>query len=275
MGRKIVITFMLSILLSASYLVAAEHYDTRAHHQSNEPSQQQDQIEFLKEKINLEQIHYIEVGVALSGIVYDEKLQSVDLEKKTEEIACILEEASTYTRSYGISDSKLSKSRTSLIDTTEVATVENSGEDWRYTFSVKNQKDIHQNTYYDLKIVGGSEVEYIDQLRNRGYEQFKMWQVTPKETIYFKGFIPGALSKTDSIQIKDRLFHRLDAKETNFYQDDLIETTYAYYGYTPYIKAYIVEADGQKSNMQISFKYNELQDQTELIIAFPFYNQPF
>lgn len=265
---------LLSTLLSTSYLVASEQYQYKVQQQSQQFYKRQDQLKFLKEKMNLEQLEFIEIGVELSGIVYDEKLQAVDIENKIQQMKSVLEDVTLYSKIYEMGDANALR-KTTYEDATQEAIIEREDKNWQYTFSLKNQKDIHQNTYYNLKIVGGSDVRYIDQLRNKGYEQLEAWQVTPKETIYFKAIMPGALSQVESIQIKEKLFKNLEAKSTNAYQDDLVETTYAYYGYTPYIKDYIVEADGKKSNMQVAFKYDELQDQTELIIAFPFYNEPF
>ena len=238
------IILLISVLLSASCLVASEQYSYKAYHgQSPKLNHKQDQLAFLKEKMNLNQLELVEVGVELSGIVYNEKLQGADIENKKEQMKRLLEK--------------------------------NEEKDG-YTFSVKNQEDIHYNTYYNLKIVGSSDTVSMDQLRNQAYAQLEAWQVIPKETTYFKAILKGeALDQEEGSKIKEALFKGLKAKSTNFYQDDRVTTTYAYYGYTPYIEDYIVEADGKKSNMQIIFKYNELLSQTELIIAFPFYNEPF
>lgn len=274
-GMILLLGILLSVLLGTSYLVAAEQYLYKAYDgQSQQFYKRQDQLQFLKEKIELESLEILEVGVELSGVIYDEKLQVGDIEDKMQQMESSLERHANHSKHYEIEEDNALRSNTYLNNILEDS-IEKIGQGYQYTFSLKNQKDIHYNTYYTLKLVGGADVSYIDQLRNKGYEQLQAWHVAPKETIYFKAIIPGVLSEEDTTQIKQQLFHNLEAKTTNFYQDDLVETTYAYYGYTPYIEDYITEADGQKSNVQVGFKYDELKDQTELIIAFPFYNQPF
>ena len=264
MRKKVIMTIIASALLSATYIFAIDYYDTMP-----------EKLTSLKDKLSIETVTYTEVGVALDGIVYDEQLNLVDIHSKQDKMAHQLAHTSECSRLCKINHSDLSNKTTHIDDEVKQVEVENSNEEWRYTFTLKNQKDIHENSYYHLEIVGGENTQYLDVLRNRGYDQLKAWQVDAKETIYFKGFILGNLSKEERSQMKDQLLQNLDAKETNYYEDDLNETTCAYYGYTPYIKEYVTEADGQRTNVQISFKYNEIRHETDIIIAFPFYNDPF
>lgn len=248
MQKKRVMTLLLSMILGASYLVAECHEMVIYEPMSYSLEEHSNKLEFLKSKIQIDEMREIEVGVSLSGIAYDEPLQAIEIEKKIEEMNSALEESARLAQS----------------------------PETHYTFSLKNQKDIHQNSYYNLTLIGKDlDITYIDQLRNTGYDKLKTWHIASKETIYFKGWLSGALSQEETKEMKDKLFETLEVKATNQYQDDLVETTCAYYGYTPYINDYITEADGQKSNVQVGFKYDELQNQTELIVAFPFYNQPF
>ena len=255
---------ILSALLSATYIFAIDHYDTM-----------RKQLAFLKDKISIEEVHYTEVGIDLSGIIYDEELNLMDLQNKQYEMAEQLAHTNECSKLCQVTHLDLSKKTMDIENQVKKVEIENSGEGWQYLFTLKNQKDIHENSYYYLKITGVEDMQHMDILRNRGYNQFKAWHVKAKETIYFKGFIVGLLSEEERTQLKDQLLQNLSAKETNSYQDDLNETTCAYYGYTPYIKEHVVEADGQKTNVQISFKYDETRNETDIIIAFPFYNDPF
>ena len=264
MRKKVIIMIIVSALLSATYIFAIDHYDTMPK-----------QLAFLKDKISIEDVHYTEVGVELSGIIYDEGLEFMDLQNKQYEMAEQLAHTNECSKLCQVTHSDLSKQTIDVASQVKKAEVENSGEGWQYIFTLKNQKDIHENSYYYLKITGAEDIQHMDILRNRGYDQFKAWHVKSKESIYFKGFMVGSLSEEERTQLKDQLLQNLNAKETNSYQDDLNETTCAYYGYTPYIKEHVVEVDGQKTNLQISFKYDETRNETDIIIAFPFYNDPF
>ncbi len=255
---------MVIALLSTTYIFAIEHYDT-------EPKK----LAFFKERLDIEAVDYTEVGIELSGIIYNEKLEAVDLQNKQEEMAEQLAHTQECSKLCMIRHSDLSKKRIDREEQLKMAELKDSGLGWAYLFTLKNQKDIHENSYYHLKIVGGEDISRLDVLRNRGYEAFKRWHIKVKETIYFKGFMIGALDEKKRTQNKDQLLQNLDAEETNFYRDDLNESTCAYYGYTPHIKDYVMETDRQKSNVQISFKYDEMRGETDIIIAFPFYNEPF
>ena len=264
MRKKVIITMIVIALLSTTYIFAIDYYD-------NEPKK----LAFLQQRLTLEGVDYTEVGVELSGILYDEKLEAMDLETKQYEMAQQLAHTKECSKLCMISHSDLSEKSIDMEAQIKKAELRDSGPGWAYHFTLKNQKDKHENSYYHLKIVGGEDISHIETLRNRGYNQFKAWHIKTKEAIYFKGFIVGNLSEEKRNQIKEQLLQNLDGKETNVYRDDLNPSTCAYYGYTSHIKEYVTEADGQKSNVQISFKYDELRDQTDMIIAFPFYNEPF
>lgn len=264
MRKKVIITIIVMALLSVTYIFAIDRYDTMP-----------EKLVFLKEMLSIEEVSYTEVGVLLEGVVYDEKLDLRDLQNKQDEIAMQLAHTSDCSKLCKISHSDLSRKAIDIGEHVKQGEVEWSSDLWQYTFTLKNQEDIHENSYYNLKIIGGADMKQLDVLRNRGYEQFKEWEVKAKETIYFKGFTTGMLTEVERSQIKDQLLENLAAKETGYYEDDLTQTTCAYYGYTPHIKAYTVDAEGQKTNVQISFKYDDIGNHTDIIIAFPFYNEPF
>ena len=264
MRKKAITTIIITALLSATYIFAIDYYDTMPEH-----------LAFLKDKVSIEEVRYTEIGVELLGILYNEELELMELQNKQYEIAEQLAHTEECSKLCKVSHSDLSQKTIDRTDQVRQAEVQDSGLGWEYSFTLKNQKDTHENSYYHLKIVGGEDIGRLDVLRNRGYEQFKAWHIKAKETIYFKGFIEGALSEEKRNDLKEQLLQNLDAKETNVYRDDMNDSTCAYYGYTSYIEDYVMEADGQKSNMQISFKYDEICDETDIIIAFPFYNQPF
>ena len=255
---------IISAILSVTYIFAMDRYETMPR-----------QLAFLKDKISIEEVHYTEVGVELSGIIYNEKMGLMDLQNKQYEMAEQLAHTNECLEPCQVAHSDLSKKTLDMTSQIKKVELANSGEGWQYEFTLKNQKDIHENSYYYLKITGEEDIQHMDILRSRGYDQFKAWGVKSKESIYFKGFRMGLLSKEERNQLKDQLLQNLSAKETSSYQDDLNETTCAYYGYTPYVKDHVVEADGQKTNVQISFKYDETRHETDIIIAFPFYNDPF
>ncbi|MDF2878347.1 MAG: hypothetical protein K0S30_1443, partial [Clostridia bacterium] len=97
----------------------------------------------------------------------------------------------------------------------------------------------------------------------------------PKETLYFTGDIDKNLNTQEKKAYADRLLKALKGHHVSYYQSDDSEDTEAYYGYTKAVKDYIVDGSNKKTNTQISFTYNENRKVTQIIVAFPFYNEPF
>lgn len=262
--RKAVIIVIVAMLMSITYIFAIDEYDT-----------QSTKLGWLSERLSIGSIEYEEIGVELEGIVYNESLELKDIQGKLEELAKELSHNKTCSKLCKMFHLEDGKYRVERIQQVKKGSLEASDQDWKYVLNIQNQKDVHDNTYYHLNIVGTKDIETLDMLRSRGYDKLKSWKVDSKETIYFKGFIKGELTKEEETAIKETLLQNLEAKQTNYYVDDVSGTTCAYYGYTHHIKAYVKEEDGQKTNVQISFNTDEANQRINIIIAFPFYNEPF
>lgn len=262
MRKKIGMILAIIVAFSMSYILAIELYD----HMPNK-------IEQIFKQITLEGVTYNEISISFSGVQYGEKVKREYLQAINEEMVKTLTESENVSGLNEITHNYSTTLKESE-NTIEIQT-SNSGENWYYHFDLKNQEDIQYNTYYTLEIKGSGSVELLDALRNNGRKQLEDWGVDITESLYLKGDIEGKISKKQEARMVDLLLDRLQGSQTNYYEDDLNNTTCAYYGYTPWFKEYIQENDGEKTNMQIGFKYNEELNATEIIIAFPFYNMPF
>lgn len=262
--KRAIIILILAMLMSITYIFAIDAYDSMPQ-----------QIKWLNEKIYLEEVNYNEIGIELKGIKYNEILTPEEVAGRQEEMIQNLSHEPDCSKLCQIHHIADSSKALSVEEGSIVAETMKSGLNGNYEFTIKNQQDIHRNTYYDLKIKGSHNIEKLDTLRNWGRMTLEKWKVSIEETIYFKGSMAGTLDKVEREELQREVFTNLKAKDTNFYEDDLCETTCAYYGYTSHIKAFIEEENGQKTNVQMSFKYDELTDSTEVIVAFPFYNEPF
>ena len=104
----------------------------------------------------------------------------------------------------------------------------------------------------------------------------EQWKIeAKKEFIFFEGTIDHSMASAEKEKISQAIFDHLDAARTNYYVDSIEKSTCSYYGYCPYIDEYYKEENGYKTNMQIAFNDNEIVGQTEIRIAFPFYNEVF
>lgn len=263
--RKVILmSILIMACLSMSYIFAFEMYDTMPN-----------KLEKLIEKITLDEITYEEIGVQLSGIQYEVPNTKETLETMNEEMNMALAHDIECSKLCRIPHDYLATTTTCEEDQLVQLESNNHGETWAYHFTLKNQKDVHYNMYYDLKITGTDDIRKLDTLRGRGKAQLEEWDVEVSESIYFKGTISGPVAKEQEEKIAKKLFQNLSAKATNYYEDDLTATTCAYYGYTPWLKDYVKENNHEKTNVQVIFKYNDELNQTEVIVAMPFYNLPF
>lgn len=262
--RKSVIAIIIAMLISVTYIFAIDEYDAKP-----------EQLKWLQEQISKTGIGYHEVGIEIEGIIYNEELSLQAVQCKIEEMSETLAHESDCSKLCQIAHSNREERQIQETKKGIEGSVEVRDEDWQYYFELRNQKDIHYNSYYDLKITGYENIEQLDMLRSRGNDRLKDFKVPSKESIYFKGFMERKLAEEERDNLAKELFLNLEAEATNYYEDDLSKTTCAYYGYTHHVKDYIKEDNGQKTNVQISFQYNEQNQCTQIIVAFPFYNEPF
>ncbi len=258
------VIILVTLILSVSYIFGIDYYDKK-----------ESKVKSLYQKVTLPEVTYTDVYIAFNGIKTGEKLNERDLAVKQSQ--------SIYMLSHDHECSKLcaqlhpQDTSTEFVQEDERLSLQinRASEIARYTVSVKSQKDIGYNTYYKIEMQGIQDLNELDSLRGYAQNLFNKWKVRPKETLYFKGTIMG---KIDPYQKKNHaagLLGKLKARQTGYYEDDSSHETVAYYGYTKTIKDYILDENGEKTNVQISFSYHEAEDYTQMIIAFPFYNEPF
>lgn len=264
MKTKNGVIIILAMLLSTSYIFAIDYYDMR-----------QTTVQDIYAAISLPGIQFTDIRISLTG-QRQEALEVIDLCER--EQSCIQKLAH---------ENDCSKLCTEIHETSAVADVTMEEEDKlqgvasakslmsSYSLSIKNQKDINHNSYYKLNIQGLEDLVELDRLRSDSIDLFKEWDVEPNESVCFLGTIEGNVGEVERFEYKTALLKALKARFTGYYQDDLSGDTQAYYAYTKSFDDYILDGEGKKTNTQISFSYNEVEDVTQIIIAFPFYNEPF
>lgn len=255
---------LITLLLSTSYIFGIEYYE-----------KEEQEISRLYELVSLPDITYKEVSIEISGIKEGEVLDTkaiLDKQNKfVEELAhdencsklCRITHANTAHMGFTSEEGALG------------AVAEEEKPATSYALSIKNRQDIGYNSYYKIKLQGLQNIKELDHLRATSTSVLNDWKVKYKENIYFTGTIEGFVDKDERKVYMEALFKALEGESTSYYQDDVSQDVEAYYGYTPKVTEYIIDAKGQRSNTQISFSYNEDLGVTHLIVAFPFYNEPF
>ena len=255
---------LITLVVSVSYIFGMDYYDRK-----------QIQTAKLYEKIALPDITYTEINLSLKGMKEKQKLDKKAIAlKHSQSLEQLSHQAHCSKLCTGLHPINC---QSQFIEEGENLTIVIAGQDSKtpYTLSMKTQKDLEYNTYYNMEITGLKDIVQIDHLRNRTLLLFEKWGVKPKESLAFKGIISGSLDQGQRKAMAEEMLLRLGGKATGYYGDDHNETTEAYYGYTQGIKEYILANDHEKTNIQVSFSYNEVAGVTQVVIAFPFYNEPF
>ena len=264
------IIILITMIVSAGYIFGIDYYDTK-----------ETKIQEIYKDIALPGIVYRNINIELNGIKEGEQLDARAMADKQNQT--IMELSHLGSCSKLCTQIHKSNVYTEVIkekDTLGILVTSKDAEP-SYTALIKNQKDIGYNTYYRIKIQGIQGIQDIqgiskaDNLRNRSYHLFEKWHVKPKESIAFTGTMAGKLTTSQRKEWIKTLFKALKASQRGYYLDDYSKDTEAYYGYTKAIKDYFIDNNGKKTNLHISFSYNEYEHTTQMIIAFPFYNEPF
>ena len=148
----------------------------------------------------------------------------------------------------------------------------------KFVMNIKSQAQNNFKTTAKMHIEGYGhveEIQKIDNIRELTWRVYKKLNKTPKENLIFHAYVNKKLNREEMQQYAAKLYESLEAKPRHFYQDDLNQTTAAFYGYTKEFNQYVLDEKGEKSNIQIGFSYDEIRDKTYIVIAFPFYNEVF
>lgn len=264
--RKInYIVMLTALILSTSYILGIELYDRGSYRYKD-----------LFECIQIGNIQYKEIGIEVDAVKDKECLSSKEVYNRLDEVVVELsheEECSKLCtklhRNQAVNHIEIGKNKV-------VGTVAEEQDSASYNFSLTSKElEGSSVSYYKMKLSSKDMNSNIQKLYDRTTKLFDTWQVDKKETFYAKGIITGELTEEQRKAYKIDIFEALNAKDTNYYKDDYSGNTEVYYGFTRKVKDSIKEANGEKTNLQVSFSYNEINQTTEIIIAAPFYNEPF
>lgn len=252
---------LITLIFSITYISALDMYD-----------QEEMQIAKLYKAVSIADIIYEQIQIDIKGTTEDKEPTIEEVIEKEQQCNKTLSHTKECSKLCVIEHPVLADIEILTQDSYVSATSSHTQDMSTYSLNIRNTERNPETTIYNMKIQGLQDVDTIDHMRNRSIDLFKEWNITPNETISFIGYIDGKLESAQKETYKTQLLKSLQGKFVDHYQDDYNQTTEAYYGYTPLIKDYTTTQTGQKTNTQITFTYNELLNQTQIIIAFPFYN---
>lgn len=232
-------------------------------------------IATLDKKISVDEVVFDRAGVEIKGSSNGEVLTEEELLERVHEMATALSHEDDCSRICQLEH--IFNASIKLDPTPNGNRVQLEGEDDRchYIFTIRSEGSSYKETYYDLKLMAKEDMLHLDQMKIHGMDLLNKWCGQKKEYMYFAGELTGEMNKERTAMIVHKIFKGLNAAKTNYYEDKNETHTCAYYGYCPYIDDYYKETNGYRTNTQIAFNYNEIEDITEVRVAFPFYNEVF
>lgn len=95
--------------------------------------------------------------------------------------------------------------------------------------------------------------------------------IQTESSLYVHGDFRKILNRTEKNAVEEKLISILEADIVLQYKDEYSDTIYAY---SPLLSDYY-ERNGDKINIQIILNYNDSGKNTQLYLAFPFYNESY
>ncbi|PHV69850.1 hypothetical protein CS063_13505 [Sporanaerobium hydrogeniformans] len=255
---------LLTLLLSTTYILGIDLYDQKAN-----------TLGTLYEAVQLPGLTYNQIEVSFSGINEGQVASLKDFVQKGAEAITAFshgEECSKLCTQLHDNDAQTSLGKE---DSAIKVHVEDEQKHSLYELELKANKKTPTTSFYVLKLHGTEDIGQLELWRQAAFKLYDKWRVSPSEYISFKGCLQGTLSVSEQEVWANTVMKNLHGEITDTYIPTDREDMVTYYGYTKDYKDFIRDHRGQKANTQISFIYNEEEDSTTCMIAFPFYNEPF
>lgn len=150
-------------------------------------------------------------------------------------------------------------------------------EEFEFNIAIINSINIDiKDTYFNVSITLKQEdtsIEYVEQVLNNIYGIFKAWNVDIRTCITLQGALSGRLEKSQISYYADEIFEVLDAKNKQVYVEDYI---YSVYGYSEKLSRYYIDPiNNQKLNLNIVFRYEDINNTTVLYIVTPIMDKSY
>lgn len=258
------LSVIIAAVLSIAYIFTLDTYDKG-----------ESQVASLYKAVSVKGITYEQIEVNVRGITENKQLPIEEVMAKERACNEILSHTKECSKLCTLTHPINGEVEVLAEDNYVSATTGDTQNMSTYTLTIKSEERNPDTTTYNMKIQGLQDIATLDNMRNKSIDLFEEWETNPNETISFVGYIDGQLDTAQKQNYKTQILKSLNARFVAYYQDDYNPTTQAYYGYTPLVKEYTTTTQGAKANTQITFTYNEILNQTQIIVAFPFYNEPY
>ncbi|MGN0465626.1 MAG: YwmB family TATA-box binding protein, partial [Lachnospiraceae bacterium] len=124
-----------------------------------------------------------------------------------------------------------------------------------------NKEDIMQYMFWEIKLE--ENLDKILEYREKMREEMIQMDMVPVSNISLSSSFLGRVSREKKDRITERL---LECMKARVVEEDKGEDMYIVYGYSPEVKESISYTD-EKLNLNITFEYDEQQDETYLHLA--------
>lgn len=262
--KKYILVIIIAMVFSTIYITMFEYYN-------RVPTD----IQRLKELINIEEGKLDRVEIQLVGKNERAGKSHVQLQQMQEDLSSQMSHMSTCPKlcnKYHFNNAKVTTNNNGDNYSMDIVSDEGGS---KYELMVVNQNGQVKSTKYNFNISANDNFELLDCRRDRLNRFLVRQDISPVENIYFEGEILGCLDDVDREEIAYKVLNKLGSGINGVYKSDIAETTSAYYGYTKEYDNYISASNGERSNVEINFSYDENSKTTKYIVAFPFCNKTY
>lgn len=128
-----------------------------------------------------------------------------------------------------------------------------------------------ENNNYLTTEVAIEDAQEILVLKEQLENLLEQKGIKTESSLYVHGDFRKLLDRTEKNAVEEKLIDILEADIVLQYKDEYSDTVYAY---SPLLSDYY-ERNGDKINIQIVLNYNDSGENTQLYLAFPFYNESY
>ncbi|MEE1312290.1 MAG: YwmB family TATA-box binding protein [Lachnospiraceae bacterium] len=197
----------------------------------------------------------IEGKVIVSGSLGDKELDDETKENILKDLANQARLANDY------------QIRTITEDEVETIILKKEGEDGSVWFRISSVENVN----YLTTEVAIEDVEEIFGMKEQLESIMEEHGIDTESSLYVHGSFERILNRKEKNQVEKKLLSILEANVVLEYKDEYQDTIYCY---SPLLSTYY-ERDGKKMNIQMILTYDESNEQTQLYLAVPFYNEGY
>ncbi len=255
---------LLTLILSTTYILGIDYYDKK-----------DSTLSQLYKAISLPDFTYDTISISLSGVKTGKVTTLAEfVEKGAEAITAFSHKEDCSRLCTQLHENEAQTYFSEEGGQIEVGVTEEKQKS-NYKLKFKTSKKAPTTSQYCFELRSQGNLDQLEGWWQASHKLYEEWGIKAKEHISFEGSFKEQLTKEEEQALAQLIIKQLKGELGTSYSSIERPDMMTYYGYTKLYKGYIQESFNKRSNIQISFIYNEATNETRYLIAFPFYNESF